>query len=80
MLLQYYMFKRTILFLDEWCFYILLTYFYSKKLWIPLFVGGVFGIFAIYTSYVNLETLEMDILQTNNATFKQITLYPFGQF
>ena len=69
-LIKFYQFKRTVLFFDEWGFYLLLIslYKYSYPLWLIfpiLFYGGG----AIYTSYVNLNKVESEIVDVNQEIY-----------
>lgn len=69
-LIKFYSFKRTILFFDEWGFYILLLtlYRYSFPFWLIfsiLFYGGG----AIYTSYVNLNKIESEIVNVDQEIY-----------
>ena len=69
-LIRFYTFKRSILFLDEWGFYILLLtlYKYSFPFWLIfsiLFYGGG----AIYTSYLNLNRIESEIINVNQEIY-----------
>lgn len=69
-LIKFYSFKRTILFFDEWGFYLLLLtlYRYSFPFWLILsilFYGGG----AIYTSYVNLNKIESEIVDVDQEIY-----------
>lgn len=69
-LIKFYNFKRTILFFDEWGFYLLLLslYKYSYPIWLILpimFYGGG----AIYTSYVNLNKIESEIVDVDQEIY-----------
>jgi hypothetical protein len=69
-LIKFYQFKRTVLFFDEWGFYLLLIslYKYSYPFWLLfpiLFYGGG----AIYTSYVNLNKIETEIIDVDQEIY-----------
>jgi len=69
-LIKFYQFKRTVLFFDEWGFYILLLtlYQYSYPLWLILpilFYGGG----AIFTAYVNLNKVESEIIDVDQDIY-----------
>jgi hypothetical protein len=69
-LIRFYQFKRTVLFFDEWGFYLLLIalYQYSFPLWLIfpiLFYGGG----AIFTSYTNLNKVETQIIDVNQEIY-----------
>jgi hypothetical protein len=69
-LIKFYQFKRTVLFFDEWGFYLLLLtlYKYSYPLWLILpilFYGGG----AIFTAYVNLNKVESEIIDVEQDIY-----------
>jgi hypothetical protein len=69
-LIKFYQFKRTVLFFDEWGFYLLLItlYRYSYPFWLILpilFYGGG----AIFTAYVNLNKIESEIIEVNQDIY-----------
>lgn len=69
-LIKFYNFKRTILFFDEWGFYLLLIslYKYSYPIWL-IFPIMFYGGGAIYTSYVNLNKVESEIVDVDQEIY-----------
>lgn len=58
-ILYYYLIKRFFCFLDEWLFYCMCIYLYFNDLHFPLLMCLIIGSCMIYTSYKNLEFIEI---------------------
>lgn len=74
-MLEYYKFKRNILFYDEWLFYFSLFVLLRYKYYKVLVLIVIYGVACTYTSYSNLEIIETQITGLNQAVF--LTEKPF---
>lgn len=69
-LIRFYQFKRTVLFFDEWGFYLLLVALYQYSFPILLILPILFyGGGAIFTSYVNLNKVESEIIKIDQEIY-----------
>ena len=60
--LRYVMFRRVMVFLDEWLFYVLLTTLWLLKVDTSMFVFAmVLGSLMTITNYMNLEDLQIQV-------------------
>lgn len=74
-IITYYVVKRAFCFLDEWLFYILSIYLYISGLYFPLIICLIAGIAMIYTSYKNLEYIEIAIADKNEFAFRSYSFF-----